>query len=161
MWLSVFVICIEASNILNSKKEWELVKSTIQERRWWIQKKFNFSQKVFLSIQRNINEAKKLNLSQRKKNDESLNLYNGWKRPKYTISAMPLSIIIRNNTKPCLSSIVIRNLASLWSAESYPTSSTQGPPMLRKSKNLIGKKREGAWRFKIREEPKGMNSPTV
>lgn len=39
MWLGVFVICIEASNILNSRKEWELVKSTIQERRWGIKKK--------------------------------------------------------------------------------------------------------------------------
>lgn len=94
-----------------------------------------------------MNEAKKLNLLQRKKNDESLNLYNGWKRPKYTISAMPLSIMNRNTSKPCLSSILIRNLASLWSAESYPTSSTQGSPMLRKSKNLIGKKSEGAGGF--------------
>lgn len=39
MWLGVFVICLEAINILNSRKEWELVKSTIQERRWGLKKK--------------------------------------------------------------------------------------------------------------------------
>lgn len=98
-----------------------------------------------------------------------MNLHSDSESPTGTISTMPMS---RSATVEALAYlhfllVIFLNeeyyeritVSSPWSGEPCPTNSTQGPRIVRKTNNLIGKKSEEIKaNFLIREDPRSIQS---